>query len=127
MTRISLSQSVVSAMKFSVIWAFLFLFFSQGAYAQSTESSRLFIKKIDVQKTYVYITYELNYPGFVELHLTNPEGKKVWITGSVADQSGSHSIRISRMPMEKGKRYSFILKYKGKDYSGSFYNEEKDS
>ena len=127
MRSLSIHQSVLSALKFSLISMSLCLvFYTEGA-AQATESSRLFIKKIQVQENYVAITYELNYPGFVELHLVNPEGKKVWIRGSVADNAGSHTIKISRKPMEAGKRYSFSLKYKGRDYSGSFYNEQKDS
>jgi len=93
---------------------------------QTTESSRLYIKGEKVTETYIAVTYELNYPGFVEIHLTNSEGRKVWIHGKVADKGGIHEIRISRKPMESGERYSYTLKYKGKDYSGSFYNEEKE-
>lgn len=84
---------------------------------------RLFISETKVHEQHVSIKYEINYPGFVELHLMNPEGKKIWIKGQVEDEAGIHEFRIARAPMEEGKRYSYILKYKGKERSGSFYNK----
>ncbi|MEM6633346.1 MAG: hypothetical protein AAF694_26980 [Bacteroidota bacterium] len=119
--------SILSHLRFCVICMVVMFSSPLGSKAQQTEASRLFIKKIQVYDSYVSVTYELNFPGFVELHLSNPEGRKIWIRGKVADQVGVHSVKINREPMEKGKRYSFILKYKGKDYSGSFYNEKKDT
>lgn len=86
---------------------------------------RLYVEEITIHDDHVNIQYEVNYPGFVELHLFDPEGEKVWIKGLVADKSGIHDFHISRKPMIEGKRYSFILRFKGKDYSRSFYNEVK--
>jgi len=89
------------------------------------EESRLYIKEVTVYEKYVSIVYEINYPGFVELHLFDPEGDKIWINGEVADESGKNEYKIARDPMEEGKRYSFTLKYKGKDYTRGFTNELK--
>jgi len=86
---------------------------------------RLYVEEITIYDDHVNIQYEVNYPGFVELHLFDPEGEKIWIKGLVADKAGIHDFNISRKPMIEGKRYSFILKFKGKDYSRSFYNEVK--
>ena len=127
MESLTVNPSILSRLRFCVICLVAMLIFPVTSEAQQTEASRLFIKKIQVHDTYVSVTYELNFPGFVELHLSNPEGRKIWIRGKVADQAGIHSVKINREPMEEGKRYSFILKYKGKDYSGSFYNEKKDT
>ncbi|MEL6192574.1 MAG: hypothetical protein AAFR66_11015 [Bacteroidota bacterium] len=86
------------------------------------EDPRLYINEIKVQESYVQIDYEITFGGFVELHLKNSTGEKIWVKGKVEDTAGNFIFRISRKPLELEKRYSFILKYKGKDYSGSFYN-----
>ncbi len=88
---------------------------------------RLYVEEITIYDTYIDVKYEVNYPGFVELHLFDPEGEKVWIKGVVADHSGIHHFKISRKPMVEGKRYSFIMKFKGKDYSRSFQNDQKEN
>ena len=86
------------------------------------EDHRLDINEIKVQESYVQIDYEITFGGFVVLHLKNSTGEKIWVKGKVEDTAGNFIFRISRKPLELEKRYSFILKYKGKDYSGSFYN-----
>ena len=89
---------------------------------QSLDNPQIYITSTDIKDNYVSIKYEINYPGFVEIHLINPIGKKIWIKGKVDDKAGEHEFRIARKPMEDGKRYTYILKYKGKEKSGSFYN-----
>ena len=83
---------------------------------------KLYITSIKKTPDYVELTYEITMAGFVELHLFDPEGKKVWIKGRVTDRTGYDKIRIPAKGLKaKGERYTFILKYKGKDISGSFY------
>ena len=82
---------------------------------------RLYITNTASKADYVEITYEINIEGFVELHLFDQNGKKIWIRGRVTDRKGVDSIKIGKKPLKKGDRYTFVLKYKGKDYNGSFY------
>ncbi|MEM6767256.1 MAG: hypothetical protein AAF824_20680 [Bacteroidota bacterium] len=96
----------------------------------SEKDPRLHISKIKVHESFVQIDYEITFGGFVELHLFNSLGEKIWVKGKVDDSADTkvddepktYIFRVSRKPLELDKRYSFILKYKGRDYSGSFYN-----
>ncbi|GAB4428739.1 MAG: hypothetical protein OHK0039_47320 [Bacteroidia bacterium] len=86
---------------------------------------RLYIQSTTVKADYVEIIYEINNPGFVELHLTGPKGNKVWIKGKVSERAESDRIvdyiRIPKAPLEAGQRYSYVLRYKGQEYASSFY------
>ncbi|MDX2248528.1 MAG: hypothetical protein SF052_17215 [Bacteroidia bacterium] len=84
---------------------------------------RLYITKLEQKPEFVEIAYEITMAGFVELHLFDPEGKKVWIKGRVTDRIGVDKILVPRSPLKSGQRYTYFLRYKGKDYSGSFYAE----
>ena len=50
------------------------------------------------------IQYEVNMPGFVELHLFDKEGEKIWIKGKVTDRIGQDYIAIPRKPLKIGDR-----------------------
>ncbi len=89
----------------------------------SQGTPRLYITGTEMATKAVVIKYDVTYAGFVELHLFDQEGSKVWIKGKVVDKVGSHVFPIPRKPLASGSRYSFILKYKGGEYSGSFYTE----
>ena len=104
---------------------FLLPFFMQEANltAQLSKEPRLYVKTTQVNGDYMEITYEITSPGFVELHLFNPEKEKIWIRGRVTNRIGVDVIRIPRKPLKPGERYTFMLKYKGSDYNGSFYSE----
>lgn len=69
---------------------------------------------------FVEISYNINYAGFVEIHLFNGEGKKVWIKGQVIEETGDHKFRVPTKPLKSGQNYSFILMYKGKEHPGTF-------
>jgi hypothetical protein len=77
----------------------------------------------------IEIRYIVNYPGFVQLYLYNDKKECVWIKGKTTEtimdtggrQTGEGMFRISTRPMTAGERYTYVLKYKGKDYQGSFY------
>lgn len=91
--------------------------------AQSTRSTpaRLYIKSTEQKRDFVAITYEINFPGFVELHLFNSDGEKLWIKGNVTDRKGLGVVRVPIKPLEPGKFYPYILKYKGRDYKGTIF------
>lgn len=99
----------------------LLLPLSTGLQADAPKDPKLYIKSETVKTEYVEIVYEVTFEGFVEIHLFNPEGKKIWIKGKVTDRQGIDKIRVSRKPLVDGERYTYILKYKGKDYEGRFY------
>lgn len=97
--------------------------FATAAFAQVAGSTqaRLFIKSTENRGDFVEIVYEINFPGFVELHLSDSKGEKLWIKGTVTDHKGFGKVRVPTKPLEPGKYYPFILKYKGKDYKGTIF------
>lgn len=105
------------------VFLFLFVQFVPEAQAAPKEDPRLYINRTDFKGDYMEINYEITNAGFVELHLFDPSGKKIWIKGKVTDRIGVDLIRIPKKPLKPGERYSFILKYKGKEYSGNFYTD----
>ncbi|MEO1415157.1 MAG: hypothetical protein AAFW00_07750 [Bacteroidota bacterium] len=110
------------------LWCSLIILFFlslSSAYAQSVSSTsstpRLFIKDITDKGSYIEIIYEINKPGFVELHLFNSDREKLWIKGKVTDRIGLAKIRVPTKPLVSGQRYPFVLKYKGKDYNRTIF------
>lgn len=82
---------------------------------------RLYINQTNVSSDSVRINYEINYGGYVELHLFDEDGKKIWINGNVKRRLGQYVFRIPSRPLKTDMRYTFFLKYKGEEYHGSFY------
>ena len=83
-------------------------------------------KEAKVFDKYIELTYEISNPGYVELHLQDRDRKEIWVKGQVHDSAKEEELqgfKIPRKPLKSGERYGFVLKYKGKDYRGSFYNE----
>lgn len=73
----------------------------------------------------VEISYEISHTGFVELHLIDSKKNKVWIKGYVIPKTGKHVFKVPIEPMKVDEKYDFILKFKGKDYAGSFLSPKK--
>lgn len=90
-------------------------------YSTASQPPKLYINSVDNRGQYFEITYEITAPGYVELHLNDEDDKKLWVTGKVTDRVGVDVHRIPVSPLKSGKRYSFILKYKGKEYNSFFY------
>ncbi|MDP5171094.1 MAG: hypothetical protein NWR72_12690 [Bacteroidia bacterium] len=110
--------------RLATIFTVLFMATGIHAYAQSSGSSsppRLYINTVEQRGEYFEIAYEITAAGYVELHLLDDENKKLWVTGKVTDRVGDDLHRIPMGPLKPGKRYSVILKYKGKEYSTFFY------
>lgn len=91
-----------------------------STFAQQLPPS-LYINATNPNSSFVEIEYDINYGGFIELHLIDESGKKVWIHGVVNDKLGTYKLRIPTKPLKSGERYSFYLRYKGKKYDSSFY------
>lgn len=104
----------------SLILAYTCSFGQSSSYSVTKADPRLYIKASSLNGDYMEINYDINAPGFVELHLFNPDKKKVWIKGRVSNRSGVDLIKIPKKGLKVSGRYTYILKYKGKDYSGSF-------
>lgn len=111
--------------KLFIILSFLIVSVSvslgQGSYSATKADPRLYIKASTPNGEYMEINYDINAPGFVELHLFNPDKKKVWIKGKVTNKSGVDKIRIPNKGLKVNGRWTFVLKYKGKDYEGSLF------
>lgn len=89
--------------------------------AATLADPKLYVNSPQSRTDHVRIQYEVNMPGFVELHLFDPEDKKIWIKGKVTDRVGLDYIAIPKKPLQAGERYRIVLKFKGKDYKSSFY------
>ncbi|MEO0898902.1 MAG: hypothetical protein AAFY71_20990 [Bacteroidota bacterium] len=104
-----------------VTFGLLFVSPLMGQTSSSTTPLRLRIKNKINKGEYYEIQYEITKPGFVELHLYNSKYEKLYIKGRVTDRTGLDKIRFSTKPLESGKHYPFVLKYKGKDYKGTIF------
>lgn len=88
---------------------------------QTDSNPKLVLAGVDFTPSHVIIRYDITFPGFTELHLfENSTNKKVWIHGVADKEIGSQEMRVPARNMKPGETYKFILKYKGKDYAGTF-------
>ena len=99
--------------------AFLFAL-TAPVFAQQ-QPPRLYINETRMSPQFVEIDYDINYGGFIEIHLFDEDGKKVWIFGVVKDKVGSYTFKVPTKPLRAGDRYSYHFTYKGEEYHGSFY------
>ena len=108
---------------FAILSVSFFLLVSTALSAQTRTQTppKLYKSSPVVEPSVVKIPFEITNPGFVELQLFNDEKERIWIKGKVVNRVGKSYIAIPRKPLKPNKRYEYILKYKGKDYSSSFY------
>lgn len=69
----------------------------------------------------VKIGYQIPYPGYIEFLLLEKGGKMIWYNAYVKDK-GEHFLAFKREKLELGVSYNFTIRYKGKDYPGTFLN-----
>jgi len=95
---------------------------SYSSYSSQVKPPRLYIRDTKQPSGFMRIQYEINYPGFVELHLfknewiadeSRFEKKLLLIRGKVTDRAGADYISFPTEPLEPGERYPFELHYKG--------------
>lgn len=106
-------------MKWIIVW--LFVAFAGLAMAHAQVEPRLYINDVSVGSDQVSINYDITFGGFVEIHLFDESGKKVWINGVVNNRVGTYTFRVPGKPLKPGQRYTFFFRYKGAEYHGSFY------
>lgn len=92
-----------------------------GQFGTGSQDPRLYINSVDNRTEYIEIQYEITSSGYIELQLFDKEENRLWITGKVTDRVGKDVIRIPTGPLKSGERYTFVLKYKGKEYDSFFY------
>lgn len=128
MSHIPIFQSVNMVKLFfrSLVFTLCLLFLGalKAQVSEYYEQPRLYIGQINNLDKSVEIQYEITMPGYVELHLFDPKGKKIWLKGQVRNKKGNYYIRIPSEPMEKNARYEFVLKFKGREEKSSFYSPE---
>ncbi len=105
----------------TLLIAILITLGSLGPIIAQNAPPRLYINSTRVSATVVEIDYDITYGGFVEIHLFDQDGKKVWIKGVVNQKLGSFTFRIPARPLKPGDRYTYFFRYKGSEYNGSFY------
>lgn len=119
MTNLQGMKRLIQVLFFSALFLSGSIALSQTNF--NTTPLKLTIKdKVD-RGTHIEIIYEITMPGFVELHLFNSKNEKLYIKGQVTDRIGLDKIKISTKPLERGKFYPFILKYKGKEYKSTIF------
>lgn len=67
----------------------------------------------------VKLGYEIPYPGYIEFHLYDAAGTKVWVDYGVREK-GKHVQALNRTKLQGGQTYSYQFWYKGKPYEGKF-------
>lgn len=93
----------------------------QGVAPTDTDGDpRLYLNGTTNHGNYIEVSYEVTYPGFVELQLFDDEGNKLWVTGIVTDEIGPDAIKIPTKPLKSGEWYDIIVLYKGDKYEDSF-------
>ena len=104
-----------------LIISFLMLMTSWASLSAQQHPPRLYINQTRVMDNVIEIDYDITYGGFVELHLFDQSGKKIWIKGVVNQKLGSFTFKIPTRPLKAGERYTYFFRYKGDEYNGSFY------
>jgi hypothetical protein len=103
------------------VFLFLLLATLTTTLTAQQDPPRLYINQTNMAASFVEIAFDVNYGGFVEMHLFDEDDKKIWIYGRVFDKSGNFIFKIPTKPLKAGKRYRYYLRYKGEEYNGSFY------
>jgi len=126
----------------NVIWVLLMIGLNVSLHAQSKSffrAPRLTVENQEVNRGFLRIQYEVNYPGFVELHFFKEawneesgsfERKRLTVRGKVTepleDVNTTEKIKdYISMPvssLEPG-RYKFEIHYKGVVRTGSYNHE----
>lgn len=79
------------------------------------------LKSTLVSGNTVKIGFEIPYPGYIEFFLFDNTGKRLWYNAYVKDK-GEQYLAFKREKLQSGAAYQFTLRYKGKDYPGTFVN-----
>ena len=67
----------------------------------------------------VKLVYEIPYAGYIEFHLYDASGAKIWVDYGVMEK-GEHAQSLRKDKLTPGMVYSYEFWYKGKPYPGKF-------
>lgn len=67
----------------------------------------------------VKLGYEIPYAGYIEFHLFDAAGTKIWVDYGVREK-GVHYQALRKDKLQTGQVYNFQFWYKGKPYEGNF-------
>lgn len=79
----------------------------------------LHLKQPSVSGNSVKLEYEIPYAGYIEFHLFDAAGTKIWTDYYVRDR-GTHAQALRVDKLTKGQTYKYEFWYKGKPYPGKF-------
>ena len=79
----------------------------------------LHLKPAIVSGNSVKLGYEIPYAGYIEFHLFDAAGVKIWVDYGVREK-GEHYQALRKDKLLEGKIYNYQFWYKGKPYEGKF-------
>ena len=87
--------------------------------SQGSPEIVLNMKPPQVTASGVKLGYDIPYPGYIEFHLYNDAGEKIWADYGVHEK-GENYQSLRRDKLKEGIVYRFEFWYKGKPYPGKF-------
>ncbi|MBX7240908.1 MAG: hypothetical protein K1X92_04105 [Bacteroidia bacterium] len=85
------------------------------------EEPRMYIGSVNPSGEFMEVNYDINTAGYVELHLIDSKGQKLWIKGQLRSKKGQYTFKIPLEPMAKNEKYDVLIKFKGKEEKSYFY------
>lgn len=79
----------------------------------------LHLMPAQVTESSVKLGYEIPYAGYIEFHLFDASGTKVWVDYGVREK-GKYFQSLRKDKLTSGAQYSYQFWYKGKPYDGKF-------
>lgn len=67
----------------------------------------------------VKLGYQIPYDGYIEFHLFDASGAKIWVDYGVQEK-GDHYQALRKDKLKEGETYNYQFWYKGKPYEGKF-------
>lgn len=95
---------------------------AQAQVSDYYEEPRLYLGSISTNGNFVEVNYDINVAGYVELHLIDPKGQKIWIKGQLRNKKGQYLFKIPTEPMTKNEKYNILVRFKGKEEKSNFYS-----
>jgi hypothetical protein len=112
----------------AILFAIIFSFFVGAASpapsmdhvpTKSAPEIVLHLKQPLLSGNSVKLGYEIPYPGYIEFHLFQEDGERIWQNFGVREK-GEHYQAVRLDKLTSGAVYHYEFWYKGKPYKGKF-------
>lgn len=91
----------------------------QYGISKGTPEIALHLKQPLVSGNSIKLGYEIPYAGYIEFHLFDAAGTKIWVDYGVREK-GEHVQALRVDKLTAGQSYKYEFWYKGKPYPGKF-------